>query len=124
MPIFSAQTPSGYAAFSTLTPRNRAVARPDRGADQVLRVGRVRALRDCNSPVVELAAHRSLKDGQGHQRAEGAAVGDLEGGWVPASTRVCATSTAMMNVSALTRKRWESPTMYVAAIQPANATAA
>src|SRR5215211_9119162 len=45
--------------------------------------------------------------------------------WMPASILVCATSRAMMNVSDETRNQCvESPRMYVAAIQPAKATAA
>src|SRR6478752_8240122 len=44
--------------------------------------------------------------------------------WIPDSTRVCATSTAMISVSAETTKRWLSPTRYVMATQPAKAIAA
>src|SRR4029079_5627798 len=44
--------------------------------------------------------------------------------WTPDSTRVWATSRAMISVSPETTKRWWSPTRYVTATQPAHASAA
>src|SRR5207302_4539315 len=72
------------------------VTRPDDGADEVVRIGRIRSLRHRDGAVVELPAHRSWK----MERVTSApiappyATSSVE--WMPDSTRVCATSNAMM----------------------------
>src|SRR5262245_47899727 len=103
------------------------VARENHGTDEVIRVRRVRPPRRRARPLDEfLARHANTWNKASVISAPSTppyATSSVE--WTPASTRVCATSSAMMNVSVEMRNRcsWSLRT-YVAAIQPANAIAA
>src|SRR3954451_7704155 len=103
------------------------VARERHRTDEVLRIRRVRPRRDGARPLDELRpTHANTWNNTSVMSAPSKppyATSTVE--CTPASIRVCATSSAMMNVRLEIRKRCSaSLRTYVAAIQPANAIAA
>src|SRR3954447_24540959 len=103
------------------------VAREHHSTDEVVRIRRVRPRRDRARPLDELLfAHANTWNNTSVMSALSKppyATSTVE--CTPASIRVCATSSAMMNVRLEIRKRCSaSLRTYVAAIQPANAIAA